>query len=203
MIDQQRILDVQPIAFEGQHVRLEPLTQEHAAALAAISADESIWTYYPSSLLTLGDVQRWIDIALAQQAAGTSLPFAILDRASGQALGSTRYMNIAPSDLGLEIGSTWLTPSVWRTAVNSECKFLLLRHAFEALGCIRVQIKTDRRNERSRRAIERLGAQFEGILRQHMIVRDGAYRDTAMYSIIDSEWPAVKAKLAAVLDSEA
>jgi RimJ/RimL family protein N-acetyltransferase len=199
MIAQQNTLDVQPITLEGSHVRLEPLTQAHAAALAAVSADEEIWRYYPSSLLTLADVQNWIDVALGQRAAGTALPFAILDQASGRALGSTRYLNIVPYDRGLEIGSTWLTPAVWRTAVNSECKFLLLRHAFETLGCIRVQIKTDRRNERSRRAIERLGAQFEGILRQHMVVRDGAYRDTAMYSIIDSEWPAVKERLAASL----
>jgi RimJ/RimL family protein N-acetyltransferase len=111
-------------------------------------------------------------------------------------------MNIVPHDRGLEIGSTWLTPAVWRTAVNTECKLLLLRHAFETLGCIRVQIKTDALNKRSRRAIERLGAQFEGILRQHMVVRDGRYRDTAMYSIIDTEWPAVKAKLAASLYSQ-
>jgi len=201
MIDQQRLLDVQPITLEGRHARLEPLTQAHAAGLAAIAADEEIWCYYPASLLTLADVQQWIDVALAQQAAGTALPFAILDAANGRALGSTRYMNIVPRDYGLEIGTTWLTPAVWRSAVNSECKLLLLRHAFEALGCIRVQIKTDRRNERSRRAIERLGAQFEGILRQHMIVRDGAYRDTAMYSIIDTEWPAVKEKLVAGLYS--
>jgi RimJ/RimL family protein N-acetyltransferase len=201
MIDQQRMLDVQPVTLEGRHARLEPLTQAHAAGLAAIAADEEIWRYYPASLLTLADVQQWIDVALAQQAAGTALPFAILDAATGRALGSTRYMNIVPRDYGLEIGTTWLTPVVWRSAVNSECKLLLLRHALEALGCIRVQLKTDRRNERSRRAIERLGAQFEGILRQHMIVRDGAYRDTAMYSIIDSEWPAVKEKLVAGLYS--
>jgi N-acetyltransferase len=199
MIDQQQILDVQPITIEGSYVRLEPLTQAHAEGLAAISADEAIWRYYPSSLLTLTDVQAWIDIALARRAAGTSLPFAILDKASGRALGSTRYMNIMPHDRGLEIGATWLAAPVWRTAVNSECKLLLLRHAFETLGCIRVQLKTDRRNERSRRAIERLGAQFEGILRQHMIVRDGVYRDSAMYSIIDSEWPAVKQRLVAGL----
>src|SRR4029079_17797688 len=147
MIARQNTLDVQPITLEGSHVRLEPLTQAHAAALAAVSADEEIWRYYPSSLLTLADVQNWIDVALGQWAAGTVLPFAILDQASGRALGSTRYLNIVPYDRGLEIGSTWLTPAVWRTAVNSECKFLLLRHAFETLGCIRVQIKTDRRNE--------------------------------------------------------
>jgi RimJ/RimL family protein N-acetyltransferase len=201
MIDRQQVLDVQPLTLEGDYVRLEPLSQAHAEGLAAVAADEAIWRYYPASLRTLADVQSWIEVALAQRAAGTSLPFAILDRAGGRAIGSTRYMNIVPHDRGLEIGSTWLTPAVWRTAVNTECKLLLLRHAFETLGCIRVQIKTDALNERSRRAIERLGAQFEGILRQHMVVRDGRYRDTAMYSIIDTEWPAVKAKLAASLYS--
>lgn len=196
------MMTVEPITLEGRHVRLEPLTQDHAPELAAVSADEEIWRYYPASLLTLDDVRGWIGVALDQRAAGTSLPFAIVDLAAGRAIGSTRYMNIVPHDHGLEIGSTWLARAYWRTPVNSECKLMLLRHAFEAIGCIRVQIKTDRRNERSRRAIERLGAQFEGILRQHMIVRDGAYRDTAMYSIIDSEWPAVRDRLAAGLYGE-
>lgn len=199
MSERPRKLWVEPVVLEGRHVRLEPLTQEHAPDLAAVSGDEDIWRYYAASLLTLEDMRAWIDVALAQRAAGTSLPIAIVLKETGRAIGSTRYMNIVPQDRGLEIGSTWLGRAFWRTAVNSECKFLLLRHAFEVLGCIRVQIKTDRRNERSRRAIERLGAQFEGILRQHMIVRDGAYRDTAMYSIIDSEWPAVKQKLSADL----
>jgi RimJ/RimL family protein N-acetyltransferase len=199
VIEQPRALLVQPVVLEGRHVRLEPLTHERAPELVAVSADEEIWRYYAASLLTLDDVRGWIDVALAQQAAGTSLPFAIVLKESGRAIGSTRYLNIVPHDRGLEIGSTWLGRAYWRTAVNSECKFLLLGHAFEALGCIRVQIKTDRRNERSRRAIERLGAQFEGILRQHMVVRDGAYRDTAMYSIIDTEWPAVKQRLATAL----
>jgi RimJ/RimL family protein N-acetyltransferase len=198
-MDHQKILDVQPVVLEGRYVRLEPLAQTHAPSLAAVSGDEEIWRYFSTSLLTVEDVRAWIDVALAQQVAGVSLPFAIVAKEAGRAIGSTRYMNIVPHDRGLEIGSTWLAPAYWRTAINSECKFLLLRHAFEALGCIRVQIKTDRRNERSRRAIERLGAQFEGILRQHMIVRDGVYRDTAMYSIIDAEWPAVKERLAAGL----
>jgi RimJ/RimL family protein N-acetyltransferase/nitroimidazol reductase NimA-like FMN-containing flavoprotein (pyridoxamine 5'-phosphate oxidase superfamily) len=193
-------IDVLPVVLEGRHVRLEPLTQAHAPELAAVSGDEQIWQYYPKSLATLEDVRAWIDIALEQQAAGTALPFAIIHKELGRAIGSTRYLNIMPADRGLEIGSTWLGREYWRTAINSECKLLLLRHAFETLGCIRVQLKTDRRNERSRRAIERLGAQFEGILRRHMIVRDGAYRDSAMYSIVESEWPATKTKLLGNLD---
>ena len=112
---------------------------------------------------------------------------------------STRYLTIMPKDRGIEIGWTWLARAAWRTPINSECKYLLLRHAFETLGCIRVQLKTDKRNERSRRAIERIGGQFEGILRQQFVLRDGTYRDSAYYSIIDAEWPAVKARLEAGL----
>jgi N-acetyltransferase len=194
-------LEVQPVMLEGQYVRLEPLRLEHAPGLANIAADEEIWRYFSSAPTTLADMRAWIEVALTQQQIGTSLPFAIISKETGAPVGSTRYMNIMPHDRGMEIGSTWLAPACWRTAINSECKFLLLRHAFEPLGCIRVQIKTDRRNERSRRAIERLGAQFEGILRQHMIVRDGVYRDTAMYSIIDSEWPDIKQRLAVRLYS--
>jgi RimJ/RimL family protein N-acetyltransferase len=118
---------------------------------------------------------------------------------SGDAVGSTRYFTIAAKDRGLEIGSTWLAPSVWRTAINSEAKYLLLEHAFETLGCIRVQFITDSRNERSRRAIERLGATFEGTIRHHMIMRDGCLRDSLLFSILDSEWPTVKQRLASKL----
>ena len=197
MVSQPPTLDTRPVVLEGRHVRLEPLELRHVEELAAIASEPEIWRYFSRSLLTPADLRAWIEVALAQQAAGSALPFAIIHKESDRAIGSTRYMNIMPQDRGLEIGSTWLGRDYWRTAVNSECKFLLLRHAFETLGCIRVQIKTDRRNERSRRAIERLGAQFEGILRQHMIVRDGVYRDTAMYSIIDAEWPSVKQRLTA------
>lgn len=199
MNDEPRALNVEPVALEGRWVRLEPLAPGHADDLAAVSGDEEIWRYMPAALMTGEQVQAWIAETLAQQAAGAVLPFAIVDRAAGRAIGSTRYLNIMRRDRGIEIGWTWLARSAWRTPVNSECKYLLLRHAFETLGCIRVQFKTDRRNERSRRAIERLGAQFEGVLRQHMIVRGGVYRDSAFYSIIDSEWPAVKARLASGL----
>jgi N-acetyltransferase len=189
------MMNVEPITPEGRWVRLEPLAYHHAAGLAEAARDEEIWRYMPAKLTTIEQIKHWITETLALQANGAVLPFAIVEWAEGRAIGSTRYLNIMPRDRGLEIGWTWLGRAAWRTAVNTECKYLLLRHAFEALGCIRVQFKTDRRNERSRRAIERIGGQFEGILRQHMVLPDGSYRDSAFYSIIDGEWPAVKAKL--------
>jgi RimJ/RimL family protein N-acetyltransferase len=196
------MMNVEPITLEGRWVRLEPLAQRHAAGLAEVARDEEIWRYMPAKLTTIERINHWITETLALQATGAVLPFAIVERAEGQAIGSTRYLNIMPRDRGLEIGWTWLGRAAWRTAVNTECKYLLLRHAFETLNCIRVQFKTDRRNERSRRAIERIGGQFEGILRQHMVLPDGSYRDSAFYSIIDAEWPAVKAKLADRLYNE-
>lgn len=188
-------MDLTPIRLEGRWIRLEPLNLDHTDALMAASMDSTIWQYLPHKLTTLSDIQSWISEALALQTAGSALPFVIIDQAHGQAIGSTRYMNISPTHRAVEIGWTWLARAVWRTPVNSECKLLLLRHAFETLHCIRVQFKTDQRNERSRRAIERLGAQYEGTLRQHMIMPDGVYRDSVFYSILDSEWPAVKARL--------
>src|SRR5262245_50626802 len=193
------MMNIEPVTLEGRYVRLEPLAPRHAEELAAVAGDEEIWRYMPADLSTIERIRAWIDETLALQAAGAALPFATIERASGHAIGSTRYLTIMPKDRGIEIGWTWLARAAWRTPTNSECKYLLLRHAFETLGCIRVQLKTDKRNERSRRAIERIGGQFEGILRQHMVLRDGTYRDSAYYSIIDSEWPAAKARLEAGL----
>jgi RimJ/RimL family protein N-acetyltransferase len=136
---------------------------------------------------------------LARQARGTDLPFAVVHLASGQAIGATRYMDIQPANRALEIGGTWYAPAYRRTAVNTEAKYLLLAHAFEALGCVRVQLKTDLRNERSQRAIERIGAQKEGVLRHNLIMPDGHRRSSVYYSILDEEWPAVKARLEALL----
>jgi N-acetyltransferase len=198
MMNDTKPLDVQPIMLEGRYVRLEPLAPRHAAELLAAAGDPEIWRWMSGELTTPERIAAWIAEAQALRQAGAALPFAIVELASGLAVGSTRYMNIVPRDRGIEIGWTWLGRAQWRTPVNSECKLLLLRHAFETLGCIRVQIKTDRRNERSRRAIERLGAQFEGILRNHLIQPYGL-RDTAMYSIIDPEWPDVKQRLTANL----
>jgi RimJ/RimL family protein N-acetyltransferase len=191
-------MDIRPIVLEGRYVRLEPLATSHAEDLLAAAGDPEIWRWMPAELTTPERIAAWMAEAHALQQAGSALPFAIVDVASGRAIGSTRYLNIVRRDRGLEIGWTWLGPAYWRTAVNSECKLLLLSHAFDTLGCIRVQIKTDRRNERSRRAIERLGAQLEGILRNHMIQPYGL-RDSAMYSIVVAEWPAVRQQLRAGL----
>jgi len=197
-------MNLTPITLEGRWARLEPLAERHADDLAAICEDAEIWRYMPATLMNIQQVRGWIAETLALQADGAVLPFAIVELASGRAIGGTRYLDIRPKDRGIEIGWTWLARRAWRTAINSECKYLLLRHAFETLGCIRVQLKTDRHNERSRRAIERIGGQFEGILRQHMILRDGTYRrDSAYYSILDAEWPGVKERLAAGLYADA
>lgn len=190
------MLVVAPVTLEGAVVRLEPLAPAHAADLFDAGQDASIWPYMPvNPSASVESVYAWIDAALRERESGSQLPFAIITRTTEHAVGSTRYLNIMPRDNGLEIGWTWLKLSVQRTALNTECKYLLLRHAFETLGAIRVQLKTDRRNEVSQRAIERIGAVREGILRKHMIVQDGYERDTVMYSITDSEWPLVKERL--------
>jgi RimJ/RimL family protein N-acetyltransferase len=150
-------------------------------------------------LKSVEDARAWIDQALEVTATDTQIPFAIIERASGKAIGSTRYMDIRRNDRGLEIGWTWIGTVFQRTAMNTECKYLLLRHAFEDLGAVRVQLKTDLRNARSQRAIERLGAVREGVLRKHMVQWDGFIRDTVYYSVIESEWPGVKRRLEGLL----
>ena len=188
------------IVLIGRIVRLEPLRVEHAEALFAIAQDDDIWRYLafdrPASV---GDMRRWIDAALALAEQGTVVPFVILNQADGAVAGSTRYMEIVPHDHCLEIGWTWLGRAYWRTPVNTECKYLLLRHAFEQQGAMRVQLKTDLRNLRSQQAIARLGAVREGVLREHRIVKGGYRRSSVMFSILDHEWPAVKAELEAKL----
>jgi RimJ/RimL family protein N-acetyltransferase len=186
---QDTAIAIERVVLTGRRVRLEPLTLAHAIDLSRICVHAEIWRYLRAELRTTSDVESWIAIALEEQKMGFEVPFAIIDLKSGNAVGSTRYFTIAAKDRGLEIGSTWFTPSVWRTAINSEAKYLLLAHAFETLGCIRVQFITDSRNERSRRAIERLGATLEGTIRHHMIMRHGHLRDSLLFSILDSEWP--------------
>jgi RimJ/RimL family protein N-acetyltransferase len=187
-------LVVPPVTLEGVAVRLEPLKPEHAPALHAL-CEEAVFEWSPDALRTLQDVEAYVSRALGDAAKGTALPFVIVERETGTPVGTTRYFDIHREFRTLEVGYTWLGRRVWRTRVNTECKYLLLRHAFETLGAIRVQIKTDRRNARSRAAIERLGATFEGILRNHMLIRGGFVRDTAYYSVLDTEWPEVKARL--------
>jgi RimJ/RimL family protein N-acetyltransferase len=191
----------QPITLAGKYVRLEPLALQHAPSLhAALLSDPSIWQWWrvppPAELAGMHDL---VAGQLEEQAKGNILAFAQLESATGCVVGSTTYMNISRTDRGLEIGSTWLGKPWQRTGINTEAKYLLLRHAFEKLGAVRVQLKTDRRNLQSQAAIKRLGAVCEGILRKHMLVRDGVLRDTVMYSILDDEWPDVRLRLEARL----
>lgn len=183
------------LALPGGAARLEPLRADHAPDLFAASRPH-IWRFMAVKAPTVEiDVLAWIATALDNQRAGTDLPFAIIHVPSGRAVGSTRYLEIQPAHRSLEIGWTWITPDLQRTAINTECKLLLLRHAFEDLGCVRVQLKCDARNTQSRAAIERLGAVKEGVLRHHRVMPDGFLRDTVCYSILAAEWPAVRAGL--------
>ncbi len=195
------MFDVRPLTLTGHVIRLEPLAEAHVPDLTVAGRDESIWRFMRYGLIqTEAQMTDLVRHLLAAQAAGTDLPFAVVHLATGRAIGMTRYLNIEPANRSLEIGGTWYAVAYQRTAVNTECKYLLLAHAFETLGCVRVQIKTDRRNERSQRAIERLGAVREGLLRNHNILPDGTLRDSVFYSILPAEWPAVKANLLAALD---
>jgi N-acetyltransferase len=185
----------QPVTLEGRTVRLEPLAQTHHAALCDIGLDPELWELIPYRVTTPDEMAAYIQTALDAQKAGTALPFATMHVASGKVIGSTRYMNIDVPNRRVEIGATWIAPLWRRTAVNTEAKYLMLRHAFETLGCIRVELKTDALNQRSRNAIRRIGAQEEGILRQHMVTWSGRLRDSVYFSILDSEWPRVKQDL--------
>ncbi|HEX8991120.1 MAG TPA: GNAT family protein [Anaerolineales bacterium] len=195
------LMQVRPVTLTGQTVRLEPLSLEHVPGLAAIGLDDSIWQYMVYGLMhDEADVRGWVRAMLKLSTNGTDVPFAVIDLRSNCVAGATRYMEIRPDHRGLEIGGTWYGAAYRRTRVNTESKFLLLQHAFETLHCIRVQLKTDSRNERSQRAIERLGAVREGTLRNHLILPDGHVRDSIYYSILDSEWPAVKVRLQDMMD---
>ncbi len=186
--------------LKGEAVRLEPLAQEHAQGLYNRGRTESDWAYMPRScFVDLADTRQWIDEALATPG---QLPFAIVETGKDKAVGSTRYLNIRPDHRSLEIGWTWLGQEWQRTAVNTQAKLLLLTHAFERLGCVRVEFKTDARNERSQRALERIGATREGVLRKHMIVQANFVRDSVYFSVIADEWPKVKKKLARLAGSK-
>jgi RimJ/RimL family protein N-acetyltransferase len=189
-----------PVVLYGDAVKLEPLDPAHADDLLEAGADPEIWRYMPIPRPErVADVVRWIDEAWKLAATGDQLPFAIVDPETGRAIGSTRYLEIHRSWRTLEIGWTWLAASAQRSAANTECKFLLLKHAFEDHGALRVQFKTDGRNLRSQQALERLGAVKEGVLRKQRVNHDGFVRDAVYYSILDDEWPAVKERLRAKL----
>ena len=192
---------VNPVLLVGVQVRLEPLAKTHLAGLAEVGLDEELWRWIPTAVRTWEEMAAYIETALSEQEHGASLPFAIVEKATGRTIGSTRYGNIDRTHHRVEIGWTWVAREWQRTAVNTEAKYLLLKHAFETLGCMRVELKTDSLNERSRAAILRIGAREEGIFRNHIITASGRIRHTVYFSIIDSEWPAVKARLEARLAS--
>jgi RimJ/RimL family protein N-acetyltransferase len=186
---------VRPVVLEGTRVRLEPLRREHLADLGRVAFDQPIWRWTIMGPQDEAGLERWLDTALANAEAGTERPFATIDLATGRAIGSSRYMSIVPEHRRLEIGWTWVGTAYQRTGANREAKLLQLTHAFETLDANRVEFKTHARNERSRTALSGIGATFEGVFRQHMIMPDGSLRDSAYFSVILPEWPAVKAAL--------
>src|SRR6266851_5585308 len=186
---------IAPVILQGRHVRLVPLTLEHAAGLAEVGLDDDLWKWIPTPVRTPEEMSAYVQTALQEQAAGSAMPFALIEKSSGRTIGSTRYANIERAHRRLEIGWTWVARPWRRTAINTEAKYLLLRHAFETLKCMRVELKTDSLNERSRAAIERIGAREEGIFRNHLITASGRVRHTVYFSIVDTEWPEVKKRL--------
>lgn len=184
-----------PITLRGLGVTLVPLTEQHVEPLAAVGLHQSLWQFTTSHVASPDDMRRYVLDALALRDAGTALPFAVTLTADGTVVGSTRLANYAPEHGRVEIGWSWIAPPWQRSAVNTESKLLLLGHAFDALGCRRVEIKTDALNERSRAAILRLGATEEGTLRRHMVTARGRVRDTVYFSILGEEWPAVRRRL--------
>jgi N-acetyltransferase len=187
-------MKVDPAVLEGVHVRLEPLSRKHTPGLCEVGLEEPLWRWIPTPVRTGEDMAAYVELALKEQVNGVSLPFAQIEKA-GRVIGSTRYMNIDRVHHRLEIGCTWIGREWQRTAANTEAKYLLLRHAFETLGCMRVELKTDSLNDKSRAAILRIGAKEEGIFRNHMITSTGRIRHTVYFSVIDSEWPEVKSRL--------
>jgi len=188
---------VVPVTLEGSFVRLEPVRRDHAELFwdAAKNSLEDIFRWIPYAMKTREDFRTLIDKAFAEQERGESVVFATVERSSGRVVGSTRFMNIDCANRRVEIGSTWIAPAWQRTAVNTEAKYLMLRHAFEVWGCIRVELKTDALNQKSRTAILGIGAKEEGTLRRHLVTWTGRVRDTVYFSILDNEWPGVKAAL--------
>jgi RimJ/RimL family protein N-acetyltransferase len=202
MVNHLSIIEqVRPISLVGRLVRLEPLSKDNLNDLLEAGNDPFIWQWMPYGLLLSREAMaKHIDETLARQELGTDCPFAVLHQESRLAIGCTRYLDIQVPHSSLEIGGTWYATAFQRTGVNTECKYLLLRHAFEALDCLRVQSKTDLRNERSQKAIERIGALREGILRENITMPDGYQRSTVVYSILKKEWPGVKEGLEGMMD---
>jgi len=193
-------MDPQPVTLEGRFVRLEPLDIErHWDGLLAIAMDVSLWRFTTAKLRTQGDLRRYLDVALDEQNRGRAIPFATIHRESGRVAGCTRFGNLERTHRRVEIGWTWVSPEFQRTAVNTEAKYLMFRHAFEVWGFRRVELKTSSINEKSKAAMRRLGLVEEGTMRKHMLNEDGGSRDTTYFSVVDDEWPAMKTRLEAML----
>lgn len=188
-------MNLSPITLTGQLAQLEPLATEHLQAIQLAAADGELWQLFFTSVPPPDKTADWLKLALQMQETGMALPFIVRDLRTGKIVGTTRFCNIDSKNQRLEIGYTWYSQSVQRSGINTECKLLLLSHAFETLGCIAVEFRTDWFNKRSQAAIERLGAKRDGVLRNHMLQADGRIRDTVVYSIIQNEWPGVKANL--------
>lgn len=188
-------MNLRPLTLEGNFVRLEPLTLNHLASLCEVGLDPELWRIAVSFINTQEDMKTYIETALRWQAEGTALPFATVERSSNKVVGSTRFGNIDKANRRVEIGWTWIARPWQRTVINTEAKYLMLKHAFETLGCIRVELKTDVLNAKSRAAMLRIGAKEEGVFRNHIITQSGRIRDSVYFSIIDKEWPQVKALL--------
>ena len=193
-------MDVRPVTLEGRHARLEPLDlTRHWDGLRAVGLASELWRFTAAKVRDEADLRRYLDKALGEQREGSSLPFATVHRASGRVAGSTRFGNITREHRRVEIGWTWLGLEFQRTALNTEAKLLMLTHAFEVWGCMRVELKTSRTNEKSRAALRRLGLVEEGTFRKWMFNEDGTPRDTVWFSVVDDEWPAMKARLEGML----
>lgn len=190
---------IEPVTLEGRHIRLEPLAEAHAEALWAGSSEPALYRFTPYHLGSADDLRAFIATAAGAQARGEGLAFATIERATGLPVGSSSYLAAVAPHRRLEIGGTWVIPARQRSPINSEAKLLMLRHAFETLGCLRVEFKTDRLNERSRRALLRIGAVEEGTFRNHMVMPDGRRRDSVYFSIVADEWPAVQQRLQGLL----
>lgn len=188
-------MNTKPFTLRGQHVTLEPLNQQHLKEVQVAAADGELWKLFFTSVPSPDNTQNWLNTALEMQQQQRAIPFAVRENVSGELVGSTRYCNMDMSNKRLEIGYTWYSQRVQRSPVNTDCKLLLLGHAFEEFGCIAVEFRTDWFNRRSQAAIERLGAKRDGVLRNHMILPDGRVRDTVVYSILNSEWAGVKKNL--------
>ncbi len=188
-------MNIQPVTLRGEHVTLVPLSMDHYEQMCEVGLDPELWQWTTTLISTPEDVRDYIQTALRLQAEGAALPFAIFHNAEGRVVGSSRFGNIDRPNRHVEIGWTWVARPWQRTPVNTEAKYLLLKHAFETLGCIRVEFKTDSLNEKSRAALQRIGAKQEGIFRNHMVTWSGRLRHSVYFSVIDSEWPEVKAGL--------